>query len=146
MNLSRILTIVAAVIGVVSIILLGRVLGVGDEAIQSGAEASVVNPLMYIAYIVFIIAIVATVVFTLINTFTNSSGLKNTLIGVGAFALIALISYFVLASGQKTMMREGEMLSESGSRLVGAGLFMFYVLAAIAIGAMLFTGIKKMIN
>lgn len=146
MNLSRILTIVAVVIGVVSILMLGSILGAGDEAIQSGAEAGVVNPLMYIAYVVFIIAVAATLVFTVVNTFTNASGLKNTLIGVGAFAVIGLICYFVLATGQKTVLREGELLSESGSRLVGAGLYMFYILAAGAIGAMLFTGIKKMIS
>ena len=66
--------------------------------------------------------------------------------GVGAFVLLALICYFALADGVETPLRDGEMLSASGSRMVGAGLWMFYLLTIIAIGTMLFTGIKKMIK
>lgn len=146
MNLSKILTIVAVVIGVISVIMFGMIMGAGDEAIQSGEEAGVVAPLMYIAYIVFFVAIIAAVVFSIINLVSNTSTLKNTLIGIGAFLVMALICYFVLASGEKTMLREGEMLSASGSQLIGAGIWMFYLLLFGALGAMLFTGIKKMIS
>ena len=66
--------------------------------------------------------------------------------GVGAFLLLALICYFAFATGVETPLRDGEMLSANGSKMVGAGLYMFYFLVLIAGGAMLFSGVKKMLN
>jgi hypothetical protein len=40
-------------------------------------------------------------------------------------------------------MQDGEMLSASGSKWVGTGLYAFYIMAILAIGAMVFSGIKK---
>jgi hypothetical protein len=49
----------------------------------------------------------------------------------------------MLADGTQMQMREGEILSESGSKWVGTGLNVFYILAVLAIGSMVFSGIKK---
>ena len=43
-------------------------------------------------------------------------------------------------------MKDGEVLSATGSRLVGTGIRMFYFLAIIAIGSMLFASVKKLIK
>jgi hypothetical protein len=43
-------------------------------------------------------------------------------------------------------MKDGEMLSTMGSRLVGTGIRMFYFLAIIAIGSMLLASVKKLIK
>jgi hypothetical protein len=40
-------------------------------------------------------------------------------------------------------MKDGEMLSASGSRWVGTGLRTFYILAVVAIGTMVFSGVKR---
>ena len=40
-------------------------------------------------------------------------------------------------------MREGKILSATGSKFIGAALFMFYSLIIIASGAMLFFGFKN---
>ena len=139
------MTIIAAVVGLISIVLLARIVGAGDEAIESGEAAGVVAPFMTIAYIVFFIALAAVVLFTLKNIFTNPAVLKSTLKSVVAFGVLAAIAYF-MAKGVETPMKDGELLSAGGSKLVGAGLYLFYFLAFIAIGAMLFTGVKKMIS
>ncbi len=144
MNLQKILTIVAAVVGVISIFFLIRIIGTGDDAIKGG-EDGVIAPLMSIAYIVAAIAVALVLVFTLKNIFTNPKVLMSTLKSVGAFAILAVIAY-VMSTGVETPMRDGEVLSASGSKMVGAGLRLFYFLAAIAVGAMLFTGVKKMIK
>jgi hypothetical protein len=145
MNSQKILTIIAGVVGVISIFLLIRIIGAGDDAIKAGEDGSVA-PLMYVAYVIFAISLALVVVFTLKNIATNPGALKSALTSVGAFALVGLICYFVLASGVETPMRDDKVLSASGSQLVGAGLYMFYALAFIAVGAMLFTGVKKMIK
>jgi hypothetical protein len=38
------------------------------------------------------------------------------------------------------------MVSESGSKLVGTGLRVFYILIIVALGAMVASGVKKALN
>lgn len=137
MGLHKILKIVALVLALVGIIF--------GIMIISGNVAQIDN-MMYVAYAVFIIALIFVVLFTIKNIFSNPETLKGTLMGVGAFAVVALLCYFVLANGVETPLRDGEVLSANGSKLVGAGLYMFYALVIIACGTMLFSGIKKMIK
>ena len=146
MNLHKILKYVAIVIGVVGLILWGRVLMAGDDSIETSADvqASVVTPFLYVAYFVFAVIVLLVLFFVIKGLF--SGNIKNTLIAVGAFAIIVIISYF-LAEGQAVYDRDGVMaVSESGSKWVGAGLYTFYILAVIAVGIMLVSGIKKLIK
>ena len=145
MNSQKIITIIAGVIGVIAMFFLIRIIGVGDEAIKAGESSGIVNTFMYIAYAILALILVLVVLFTLKNIFSNAATLKSTLMGVGAFLVVGLICYF-LATGVETPMKEGEVLSAGDSKLIGAGLYMFYALAIIAIGSMLFSGIKKMIK
>ncbi|WP_250435368.1 hypothetical protein [Hanstruepera flava] len=149
MNLHKILKIVAAVLGLAGIIFLIRIINEGDEAIKAAAEmgdTAIVEPMAIVAYIIMGITLLFVLVFVLKNLFTNTATLKNTLVGVGAFVILALICYFAFAQGVETPLRDGEVLSANGSKMVGAGLYMFYFLVLIAGGAMLFSGVKKMMN
>jgi len=145
MNSQKIITIIAGVIGVIAMFFLIRIIGVGDEAIKAGESSGIVNTFMYIAYAILALILVLVVLFTLKNIFTDSATLKSTLMGVGAFLVVGLICYF-LATGVETPMKEGEVLSAGDSKLIGAGLYMFYALAIIAIGTMLLSSVKKMIK
>lgn len=151
--MKKIITIILAVVGVISIILLGRVINTGDTAIQSAAKAgemgmvdSLFNPLAVVAYIVLAVIVLLVIVFMLKGMFSNPANLKRTLMSIGAFALIFALCYFVFADGVETLMPDDKILSAGDSKLVGAGIYMFYALAIIAGGAMLFTGVKKMIK
>lgn len=145
MNSQKIITIIAGVVGVIAMFFLIRIIGVGDEAIKAGESDGMVNTFMYIAYVILGLILVLVVLFTLKNIFTNKDTLKSTLMGVGAFLIVGVICYF-LASGVETPMKDGEVLSAGDSKLVGAGLYMFYALAIIAIGTMLLSSVKKMIK
>ena len=57
--------------------------------------------------------------------------------------ILALI-IFVLSTGEETPLRDGNMLSAVGSKLVSAGLFMFYALIVTATIIMMFFGVKNM--
>jgi len=143
MDLQKLLKIIAAVVGVVSIIFLVTIISTGDDAIKAGESASSVNTYMYVAYFILAIAVLAVVFFTVKNLVSNAAGLKNTLISIGAFVFLALVCYFVLASGTETVLKDGSILTEGQSKLVGAGLYLFYALAIVAASTMLVFGIKK---
>ncbi|WP_242202920.1 hypothetical protein [Aestuariivivens insulae] len=144
--MKKIITIVLALVGVLSIVFLAMIMSAGDEAVKMGEASGSVNSFMYIAYAIFFITLFFVVIFTLKGVFTNANTLKSTLKSVGSFALLALICYFGLAEGVETPLKDGDMLSENGSQLVGAGLYLFYVLILIAGALMLLSGIKKMIK
>ena len=113
--------------------------------IIAGNDGQIDN-MMFVAYAVLFLVIASVVVFTVLNLVSNKEALIGALKGVGSFLVLALICYFVFAEGVETELRDGEMLSASDSKLVGAGLYMFYALAIIASGTMLYTGVKKMIK
>ncbi len=73
-----------------------RIIAAGDEAIKAGGEAGLVEPMAYIAYIILGLSFAFVVVFVLKILFTNTAGLKNTLIGVGAFAAVLLFLMYYL--------------------------------------------------
>ena len=133
MGLHKVLRIVALLLAVGGIISLAMVLLNGQ-----GLDAQI-----YIAYV----TLALTVFIVLIYVFKGIFGgdIKKTLMSIGAFLLVVVISY-VLAEGVETEMRDGEMLSESGSKWVGTGLYTFYILAIVAIGSMIYSGIKKQLT
>ena len=146
MDLQKLLKIVAAVVGLLSIAFLVTIISTGDDSIKAGDGAASVGAYMYVAYFILAAAVVSVVFFTLSNLISNAANLKNTLIAIGAFTLLALICYFIFASGVETMLKDGTMLSVAQSKLVGAGLYLFYSLAFIAGVTMLIFGVKKSLN
>lgn len=146
MDLQKLLKIIAATVGVVSISFLTIVISAGDEAIKAGSSSSTVNTYMFLAYFVLAVTVLLVITFTILNITSNASSFKSTLAFVGAFFLLAFICYFVLASGSEVTLKNGSTLTVNESKLVGAGLYLFYMLAFVAGGIMLFFGLKKSFN
>ena len=145
MNIQTIVKIISAVFGLLGVIFL---FSVGDEEIKMAASAGdfgSVTPLVSLAMAILLITVAVTIIFSLINLASSSEKLKKSLIFVGCFLAVMGIS-FVLSTGVETPMKDGEVLSASGSRWVGAGLRMFYILAALAILSMIFSGARKFLN
>ncbi|MEO8774575.1 hypothetical protein [Gelidibacter gilvus] len=147
MNLHKILKIVAALLGLAGIIFLVTIISKGDTAIQSAAtdgDSAILDPMLYVTYFIFALTIVLVLIFVLQNLFTNTSSLKSTLIGVGAFVGVLIISY-VLSSGSDAgnYYYNGAPATEGESHMVGAGLVAFYILIIGAAAAMALSGIKK---
>ena len=147
--MGKIVNILKIVIGIIAAILFLRIMIEDDDLIKEQVElqTSLVSPDLYLAYIILGIAVLLAVVFTLIGVFKGN--IKKTLIAVGSFVVIVLISLYALAGDYGTGFKisDTETLSESGAHWVGAGLYTFYILAIIAIGSMLVSTVKKsMIN
>ncbi len=145
MIIHKILKYLALVIGVIGLILLGRIIMAGDDAIEASAaeQQSLITPFIWLAYFVMAVIIVLVLFFVIKGLFRGN--IKNTLIAVGAFVLIVVIAYLV-TDGSEIVMKDGDVLSASGSHWVSAGLVVFYILAVIAVGAMVISGIRKLVK
>ena len=140
MGLHKISKIVALVLGVAGVLLWGMLMIKGDEAvIASGGEG--LDSFLYVAYLTFAILLVIVVVFV-IKGIANGD-VKKTLMSVGAFLLIFVISY-ILADGVESFTKDGELVTAQTSRFIGTGLYAFYILSVLAVVAMAFSGVKKL--
>src|SRR6187399_263514 len=98
---------------------------------------------IYLAYILFFIAAGSMFVLPVINALKNPKDLVKSGMGLGALVVLFGIS-FALAGGELTpkWMTLG-VTTEFSSRLIGAGLTMFYFVLIIAILGMIYSEINK---
>ncbi|MDB4175927.1 hypothetical protein N9766_06190 [Flavobacteriaceae bacterium] len=140
MGLHKISKIVALVLGVAGVLLWGMLVAKGDEAvIASGGEG--LDSFLYVAYLTFTILLVIVVLFVFKGI--ANGDIKKTLMSVGAFLLIFVISY-VMADGVESFTKDGELVTAQTSRYIGTGLYAFYILSVVAVIAMAFSGVKKL--
>ena len=145
MDIQKITKYVALALGVIGLIMQVIILRKGDDAIEMAGLAgnfSSVSPMINLAIIILIIVVLITLISSFASLASNAAKLKKAGISIAAFAAVVLLS-FLLSEGVETPMKDGEVLSASGSRWVGAGLRTFYILAVIAVGTMLYSGVKR---
>jgi len=148
MKIQNIIKIISAIISVLAAFFLLRIIGSGDDDIKMAAtmgDFSAVSPLVELARIVIFITIATTLIFSLLGLFSDRAKLKKAAISIGLFLCVIGISY-VLSEGVETPLKDGEVLSASGSKWVGTGIRTFYILAVIAISLMIFSGVTKIIK
>ena len=148
MNIQKITTYTVAALGVLGAIFLVIIVGKGDDAIEMSAmqgDYSSITPIILLAQIILAITILITVVFSAKNLASDKEKLKSSLMSIGAF-LVVLIAAFIFSSGEETPMQDGAVLSANGARLVETGIKMFYFLTVIAIAAMSYGSVRKLIN
>ena len=102
-----------------------------------------IDYILFVAYLIIGLIVSSVAFYTFKNVIADKAALRSTLKTLGAFLILFLICYFVLARGEETPLRDGKMLSAAGSKLISAALFMFYSLILIASGSMLWFGIKS---
>ena len=147
MNFQKIAKIVAAILGLIATFSLFGIMSQGDEAIENayaaGESIASVDTMIPVAYVIFVLVLVSVVFFVAKNLITNAKSIKNTLVGIGAFIAILIVSY-VVSGGDPTKYYDNNVLVSDGtSQLVGAGLVTFYILVVVSIVAMAWSGINK---
>ena len=148
MNIQTIVKIISAVFGLLGAIFLFRIIGTGDEEIKMAAsmgDFGTVSPLVSLAIAILSITVIVTLLFSLLSLASSPEKLKKSLIFIGCFLVVTGIAY-ATSTGVETPMKDGEMLSASGSRWVETGLRMFYILATLAVLSMVFSGAKKILK
>jgi hypothetical protein len=146
MSIQKIVTYTAAVLGVVGLIFQITILSKGDDVIEMAAisgDYGVVSSMVSLAMIIIAIAVVLTLVFSVMNLTSDPAKLKKAMISIGAFLVVVFVA-FLFSSGTETPLKDGEVLSASGSRWVETGLRTFYFLVVIAAGAMVYSGVRRL--
>jgi len=148
MNIQKITTYSVSALGILGAVFVLMIVAKGDDAIEMSAmqgDFGSVTPIILLAQIILAIAILITVVFSVKNLASDKEKLKSSLMSIGAF-LVVLIAAFIFSSGEETPMQDGAVLSANGARLVETGIKMFYFLTVIAIAAMSYGSIRKLIK
>ena len=146
---SKILSLVAGLIGVLATNFLTRIIVAGDEAIKTSVDlqSSVVSPFIGFARIVLIITTVLAVVFSVWNLIKHPKLLKRTLLALAVLGVLLAISYALADDGAVTDMygktiKDGE--AGSTSKWVSTGIWYTVILMAIGIFGFLFDFAKSL--
>ncbi len=146
----KILKIIAAILSLLGIVFLVRIIAKGDGPIKAAAlngDTAIVDPMAIVTYVIFALTVFFVLIFVLKNLFTDTGSLKNTLIGIGSFAVVLVVAY-LLSNGSDAgnYMYNGAPATTMESHLAGAGLIAFYILIVGAAASMIWAGVKKMIT
>tara|TARA_B100001027_G_scaffold35599_1_gene21997 strand:- start:6611 stop:7060 length:450 start_codon:yes stop_codon:yes gene_type:complete len=145
MNLEKITRVGCIALGVLGIIFLSIVFASGDDSIKMAAASGnygAITPIILLSQVILLIAVAITLIFSFREIAEDKSKLKNALKSVGLFFMVILIAFFI-SKGVETPMRDGQVLSATGSKLVGTGIRVFYILTIIAVVLMVFPSAKK---
>ncbi len=101
---------------------------------------------IYLTYVLIGICIVGILGFSVANIAKNPGGAKSALIGIGALALVFIITYVMSDGSDATTVYADEGITETTSKRVGMGLGTFYVLTAGAILAILYVEVSRLFS
>ncbi len=150
-KLSKILTGVTLVIGLVAFFFLIRIITTGDETIKNSLEeqSSIVSPFVNFSIIILGITAVVTVVFSLVNLLKQPEVMKKALVSIGALGVVLIISYFTAQSDQVMDAANIEVLSAAGSstsKWVSTLITYSFVLGAAGIIFVIFDFLKSLVT
>ena len=131
-NLSKILTIVIAAVGVIGAVLFIRVMSAGED---QEALSSAVGGIVMFSQMLLYVAIGVTVVLSLLSMLKNPAALKKALLGIGVLAVLLVVSYFLADSNpvtdaQGTVLLYGEE-GASSNKWTSTGIWYSLILGAI---------------
>ncbi|MBL7874205.1 MAG: hypothetical protein JNL53_00980 [Cyclobacteriaceae bacterium] len=97
---------------------------------------------LYATYIFFAVAVVAAVVLPLVSALKAPAGLVKSLASVGGLVVVFIIAYSISGSELSTRAVAAG-LTESSSKMIGAGLTLFYIVFVVAALGVVFSEINK---
>lgn len=146
-NLSRILTIVAAVISLIGVFFLVRIIMVGDEAIQNGGEQGIIDGLYGFAMFLLLAVTAVTVVMSLMNLIKNPQHLKKSLIGLVIMLVLLGITYAVADGSEVLDPITGNVIEDGQagpiSKWVSALINFTGLLGVLGLGAILWGVVRS---
>lgn len=97
---------------------------------------------IYIAYISLGIALIASIVLPLVNALKHPAALVKSLVGVGGLVVLFIVAYS-LSGSEVSAKAVANGIDESSSKMIGAGLLLFYFVFVAAAVGIVFSEISK---
>jgi len=97
---------------------------------------------LYLFYALLLIAVVAALVFPVIHSIKQPGALLKSAIGLGIVVVVFGVSY-AIADSSVNVKAAAMGITESSSKLIGAGLIMFYVALVLSALALIYSEISK---
>lgn len=150
-NLSRILTIITAVIGVVAFYFFIRIMGEGKEAIENSAElqSSLISPYINFAVIVLAITAIFAVLGSFVGIIKHPRRIKSILISLVALAVIFFLAYSIASDAavydvSGNVLKDGE--AGTTSKLVSTGIWFSVILGGAGVILFIFDFLKSLVS
>jgi len=96
----------------------------------------------YVFYALLFIAIAAMLVFPVVHMLREPSLLIRSAIGIGVVVVLFVISY-ALADSEVTLKAAAVGVTPTSSKLIGAGLIMFYITLVLSGLALIYSEVSK---
>ena len=109
-NFSKILSLVAGLIGLIAFYYFVRIVMTGDDTLETDleAQASIISPFITFAKWILIATGLIAVVFSMINLVKHPKVLKRSLIGVGVMAVLSFASDAAVTDTVGRVLEDGE--------------------------------------
>ncbi|MBA3901122.1 MAG: hypothetical protein H0X62_13105 [Bacteroidetes bacterium] len=117
-------------------------IGAANTEVGEEAQNPFIQPIMVWCYGLAIAAVATTIIFPLVNIFKNPKGAKTVLVGIGILVLVAGIS-FAMAGNEVLESYRSYNTTPAQSQMVSTGLILFYLLAAGAVIAAVYSEVSK---
>ena len=101
---------------------------------------------IYLTYVLIGVCVVGILGFSVMNIAKNPGGAKSALVGIGALALIFIITYVSSDGTDAATVFAEEGITEATSKRVGMGLGTFYVLTAVAILSIVYVEVSRLFS
>jgi len=148
-KVSKILSLISGLIGLIAVYFLVRIIMEGDDAVKESLDLqnSLVSPFVQFAKIILIITTIVAVVFSLWNLVRQPKLLKKTLVSLAALAVLLLIAY-MMSSDEATTNMSGNIIKDgeagSTSKWVSTGIWYSMILGAIGLGFFAWDFVKSL--
>ncbi len=100
---------------------------------------------LYTGYVLLIVALLSAIILPLVNILQSPGDLKKALFAIIGMVVLFGISY-ALAGSEVSADHAAKGITGNTSKLVGAGLIMFYLTSAIAVLGLIYSEINKAIK
>jgi hypothetical protein len=101
-----------------------------------------INAGMWIFYLLLAVSVATAVIMPLLHAVKTPGTFKKSLIGIGALVVVFGVSY-TLSGSSVTAQQAAMGIDESSSKLIGAGLTMFYLTLLGSVVGIVYAEISK---
>lgn len=100
---------------------------------------------LYSAYALFAVALGTSIILPIVNTLQSPGEIKKALYAVAGMVVLFVVSY-ALAGSEVSSDQAAKGITDGTSKLVGAGLIMFYLISLVAVLGLVYSEINKALN